>query len=56
MNYGNGYGYCIHYVEIKAILKNLLRLKFIVICSIWFQIIKDARERMINSTDTLKLG
>lgn len=38
----------------QLILKNLLRLKFIVICSIHFQLVKDQRERMINSTDTLK--
>lgn len=30
MNYGNGYGYCIRYVVIKAILKNLLRTKFML--------------------------
>ena len=34
MSYDNGFGYCIRYVEIKAILKNLLRLKFMFICSI----------------------
>lgn len=54
MSYDNGFGYCIHYVEIKAILKNLLRPKFIVICSILFQLAKDYRKRMINSKDTLK--